>query len=182
MATVKNRMTLDDVLFDLRSRGVSMSKSMLSDLIADGTFAFGTVTRNILPNGKPSLRRNFLIFGKDYVRWANKNFPRGGVDEDKIDDLAGFVCENKKPAACDTPEDVTWQCAFEDDLLKNGDDIRAYAKSRGVRHWQIADELGIGDACFYRKLKRNLPKVERTNIRIAIDKVADKKEKGGIES
>lgn len=97
MATMKNRMTLDDVLFDLRSRGVSMSKGDLAELIANGTFPFGTVTRNTKPNGEPSLRRNFLIFGKDYALWVNEYFPRGGFDEDAVKEFWSPGINVKEP-------------------------------------------------------------------------------------
>lgn len=157
MATVKNRMTLDDVLVDLRSRGVSMSKSVLSDLIADGTFAFGTVTRNILPNGKPSLRRNFLIFGKDYVRWVNKNFPTGGFDASEVTDTA-------------------WQDSFDDNFLRDGDDIREYAKIKRVPQWEIAYALRIGPSGFSRKLLGPMTKAERAKIKVVIDEIAKRKE------
>lgn len=78
---MKPRLTLDDVLFDLRSRGMSMSKGDLTRKIEDGTIPIGTVTRNTLKNGLPSAKRVFCIFSVDYLAWANKYAPRGGVQE-----------------------------------------------------------------------------------------------------
>lgn len=75
---MSNRMTLDDVLFDMRSRGVSMAKGALGDLIENGTIPIGVVRRNTKPNGKPSSKRVFLIFRTDYLRWADEKIPRGG--------------------------------------------------------------------------------------------------------
>ena len=71
-----NRMTLDDVLDDMRSRGVRMQKGALGDLIENRTIPIGTVWRNIKPNGKESSRRNFLIFRTDYLRWADEKIPK----------------------------------------------------------------------------------------------------------
>lgn len=76
--SLKNRMTLDDVLFDMRSRGMSMTKGSLGDLIENGTIPIGSVHRNIKANGKPSTRRVFLIFRSDYLRWADEKIPKGG--------------------------------------------------------------------------------------------------------
>ena len=42
---MKNRMTLDDVLFDMRSRGMSMTKGILGDLIENGQIPIGSVQR-----------------------------------------------------------------------------------------------------------------------------------------
>ena len=70
-----NRMTLDDVLDDMRSRGVRMQKSALGNLIENKTIPIGTVWRNKKPNGKESSRRTFLIFRTDYLRWANEKIP-----------------------------------------------------------------------------------------------------------
>jgi hypothetical protein len=78
---MKPRLTLDDVLFDLRSRGLSMSKGDLSRRIEDGSIPIGTVTRNTLRNGRPSMKRVFCIFAVDYLAWANKYAPRGGILE-----------------------------------------------------------------------------------------------------
>lgn len=75
---MKNRMTLDDVLFDMRSRGISMSKGILGDLIESGQIPIGSVRRSIKSNGKPATRRDFVIFRTDYIRWADEKIPKGG--------------------------------------------------------------------------------------------------------
>ena len=62
MTETKQRMTLDDVLSDMRSRGMSMTKGILGDLIENGQIPIGSVHRNTKANGKPSNRRVFLIF------------------------------------------------------------------------------------------------------------------------
>ncbi len=76
---MKNRMTLDDVLLDMRSRGMSMTKGILGDLIESGAIPIGSVHRNTKPNGNPSTRRVFLIFRTDYLRWADEKIPKGGA-------------------------------------------------------------------------------------------------------
>lgn len=57
--------------------------------------------------------------------------------------------------------------------MKHNDDIRAHAKSRGVRHWEIAYSLGIGDCWFSRKMNRPMPQEEKDKIMRAIDIIAD---------
>lgn len=49
-----------------------------------------------------------------------------------------------------------------DELMKN-QEIRQLAKSKGVKLWQIADELQLNDGNFSRLLRRELPgnKVEQ---------------------
>ena len=55
------------------------------------------------------------------------------------------------------------------------EDIRAYAKVNKVKLWQIADALGITDACFSRKLRYELdPDLKRKIIKL-IDQLAVKK-------
>ena len=77
---MKNRMTLDDVLDDMRSRGMPMTKGILGDLIESGQIPIGSVHRNTKANGKPSTRRVFLIFRTDYLRWADEKIPKGGIE------------------------------------------------------------------------------------------------------
>lgn len=43
-------------------------------------------------------------------------------------------------------------------------DIREAAVSSKVKLWQIADELGIADSNFSRKLRKELPKEEKERI------------------
>lgn len=43
-------------------------------------------------------------------------------------------------------------------------DIRRTAAGAGVRLWQIAEELGIADCSFSRKLRKELPPEEKERI------------------
>lgn len=51
-------------------------------------------------------------------------------------------------------------------------DIRAYALSKGVLLWQVADELGIADTSFSRKLRKPLADDEKQKIITIIDTIA----------
>ena len=55
-------------------------------------------------------------------------------------------------------------------------DIRVEATKRGVRLWQIAECLGISDANFSRKLRRELPEEEQSKIFAIIDTIAKEAE------
>lgn len=50
--------------------------------------------------------------------------------------------------------------------------IREYAKLKGVKLWQVADMLGITDGNLSRKLRRELPDIEKALIFEIIDRVA----------
>lgn len=63
----KPRMTLDDVLADMRSKGMPMEKRVLSECLKKGVFPFATVL-GISPTG----RANFLIMRRDYEQWAKE--------------------------------------------------------------------------------------------------------------
>ena len=63
--TKKPRMTLDDVLEDMRQHGMPMQKQVLSECLKKGVFPFATVL-GISPTG----RANFLIMRRDYEKWA----------------------------------------------------------------------------------------------------------------
>lgn len=52
-------------------------------------------------------------------------------------------------------------------------DIRAAAKESGVRLWEIADELGILDVSFSRKLRKELSAEEKTKIYAIISRLSD---------
>lgn len=51
-------------------------------------------------------------------------------------------------------------------------EIREAAKRNGVRLWQVAEDIGITDASFSRKLRRELPAEERERVLNVIDKLA----------
>ena len=63
----KPRMTLDDVLSDMRKPGMPMEKRTLSECLKQGVFPFATVL-GISPTG----RANFLIMRRDYEKWAEE--------------------------------------------------------------------------------------------------------------
>lgn len=51
-------------------------------------------------------------------------------------------------------------------------EIRSEAKRRGVKLWQIADQLGINDGNFSRKLRKELPEEEKEKILAVIERIA----------
>lgn len=55
--------------------------------------------------------------------------------------------------------------------MKN-QDIRNKAAGNGVRLWQIAEELGIADGNFSRRLRRELPQEDKERIFAIIDKLS----------
>lgn len=59
--------------------------------------------------------------------------------------------------------------------LKN-QDIRKAAKEAGVRLWQVAEELGINDGNFSRRLRRELPTEQKEWIMGIIAKLAKENE------
>ena len=65
--TFKPRMTLDDVLDDMRAHGMPMGKQVLMECLRTGVFPFATIL-GISPTG----RTNFLIMRKDYDKWAEE--------------------------------------------------------------------------------------------------------------
>lgn len=54
-------------------------------------------------------------------------------------------------------------------------DVRNYAKSKGVRLWQIAEALHINDGNFSRRLRKELPEVQKQEIIQIIDELAEKR-------
>ena len=50
--------------------------------------------------------------------------------------------------------------------------IRIEAQERKVRLWQIAEKLGVADATFSRKLRKELPDDERAHILEIIEQIA----------
>lgn len=59
------RMTIHEVMVDMRSRGLPMSLKTISECLKSGVFPFG----HILNTG-PTGRTTFLILRKDYEAWA----------------------------------------------------------------------------------------------------------------
>ena len=54
--------------------------------------------------------------------------------------------------------------------------IREKAKRAGVRLWEVAERLGIGDATLSRKLRHELPQKDQDRILALIDEIANEKE------
>lgn len=63
----KPRMTLAEVLGEMRERGMPIGQGALSDGIENGVFPFGRV----MSTGKTG-RRQFLILRKDFEAWAEQ--------------------------------------------------------------------------------------------------------------
>lgn len=61
------RMTLDDVLDDMRAHGMSIGKPALIRCLKDGVFPFA----HIISTG-PTGRTDYLIMRKDYDAWADE--------------------------------------------------------------------------------------------------------------
>ena len=53
--------------------------------------------------------------------------------------------------------------------------IRNAAKEAGVYLWQIAEQIGMNDGNFSRKLRRELPREEAERILVIIDQLVQKK-------
>lgn len=51
-------------------------------------------------------------------------------------------------------------------------DIRSAIERAGIRYWQVADELGIADSTFSRKLRKELPTEEKTHIFSIIERLS----------
>ena len=61
-------------------------------------------------------------------------------------------------------------------MIKANQDIRRMAKENGIYFWQIAEEYGVADATFTRKMRKELPKVEKERIFSIIAKIKSQKE------
>ena len=56
--------------------------------------------------------------------------------------------------------------------------IRARAKEKGVKLWQVADRIGLTDSNFSRKLRKELPAAEGNMIIGIIDDIAKEEQNG----
>ncbi len=56
------------------------------------------------------------------------------------------------------------------------EEIREFARERGVRLWQVAEALGINDGNLSRKLRHELPAAEQDAIRELISEIAGKED------
>jgi len=65
--------------------------------------------------------------------------------------------------------------------MQSNMDIRIKAQTAGVKLWQIADELGIADGNFSRKLRKELSEEEKAKIFSIIDSIAKNKNSAAAE-
>ncbi len=59
--------------------------------------------------------------------------------------------------------------------MKSNLSIRKKAKENGILLWQIADQLGIHDTEFSKKMRYELSKDEKNKITAIIEELANKK-------
>lgn len=50
-------------------------------------------------------------------------------------------------------------------------DIKTYAKTKGVKQWEIAECLGIHEAVLSRKMRHELSQEEKEEFKKAVDQV-----------
>ena len=62
-------------------------------------------------------------------------------------------------------------------LQKKNSIIKQTAKNKGIFLWEVADELGILDSNFSRKLRKELPTEEQNKILTIIEKLAKEKDR-----
>lgn len=56
--------------------------------------------------------------------------------------------------------------------MKSNQELREYAKSKGVYLWEMAEVIGVSDANFSRRLRRELSDHEKTIMFKVVDHVA----------
>ncbi len=56
-------------------------------------------------------------------------------------------------------------------------EIRAKAKEKNVKLWEIAEKIGLNDGNFSRKLRRELTETDSRSILAVIDEIASAKQK-----
>lgn len=65
-------------------------------------------------------------------------------------------------------------------MTKNNIDIRVAAKKNRITFWQIAERMGIQDSALSRKMRRELPPEEKTEILSIIDQLSAAKQKSEV--
>ena len=58
------------------------------------------------------------------------------------------------------------------------EDIRESLKNNNIKYWQVANEYGITDGNFSRKLRKELSSEEKKKVFNIIDKLLKNKERG----
>ena len=61
--------------------------------------------------------------------------------------------------------------------IKANQDVRQAAIQKGVKHWQIADQMGIREEAFSKMLRKELPEETKQKIMEVIEKMT---ESGGV--
>lgn len=56
--------------------------------------------------------------------------------------------------------------------------IKANAKRKSIRLWEVAESLEMQDSAFSRKLRKELPQEEKEKILAIIDRLAQEKQEG----
>ena len=51
-------------------------------------------------------------------------------------------------------------------------DIRREMLASGVKHWQVAQEIGVADGTFSRRLRNELSDEDKAEIRAAIERLS----------
>ena len=49
-------------------------------------------------------------------------------------------------------------------MVKKNAEIRQVLKKKGIKHWQVADAMGISEATMVRRLRKELPEEEKARI------------------
>lgn len=58
-------------------------------------------------------------------------------------------------------------------MQTKNEEIRTQAKNKNIKHWQIADYLGISEATLTRKLRHDLSPEEKERVLKAIEKIKE---------
>ena len=59
-------------------------------------------------------------------------------------------------------------------LRRENEDLRKYREAAGVRQWELAEHLGMTEFTFCRKLRHELSKEEKKQIKAAIDEIKNR--------
>lgn len=62
-------------------------------------------------------------------------------------------------------------------FLLSNNDLRTFAKEKGVRFWEVAEKLHISDPTMSRRLRHELPAADKQEIVAVIDQIAAEKKK-----
>ena len=61
-------------------------------------------------------------------------------------------------------------------MVKENQDIRNVARKAGVPLWRIADALGVSEPTMTRRLRRELPEIEKQRILEIIEQIRERRE------